>query len=146
MALLRIDHVGVVVDDLVSVKKFLKSLGLEVMGEADVGGEWVEQIIGLKKVKETVVMMRVPGGEAMIELVKFHTPADAKGVRESYANTLGIRHIAFAVEDIGTIVTDLASEGGELVGEVKNYEDTYKLCYIRGPENIIVELAEKIKK
>ncbi|WP_182200248.1 VOC family protein [Paraliobacillus salinarum] len=141
----KIDHVGVIVNDLPTAKDFFIDLGLEVLGEAEVEGEWVERIIGLSDVKETVVMLGTPDGEATIELVKFHMPLDKKGIKESFANTLGIRHIAFSVEDIEEIVTKLKMKGAELFGEIQNYKNTYKLCYIRGPEGIILELAEKIK-
>lgn len=104
----------------------------------------MERIIGLQDVKTEVVMLSTPDGEANIELVKFHRPSDEKGMQHPLANTLGIRHIAFAVEDIEAHVTKLKKNGAELIGEIENYENTYKLCYIRGPEGIILELAEKI--
>lgn len=141
----RIDHVGIIVNDLSAAKDFFLDLGLTVLGEADVKGEWVERIIGLNDVRETVVMLGMPDGEATLELVKFHTPLDEKGIQQSFANTLGIQHIAFAVEDIEAIVGKLKKKGAELFGEIQNYENAYKLCYVRGPEGIILELAEKIK-
>ncbi|MFB4166861.1 VOC family protein [Virgibacillus sp. JSM 102003] len=140
----RIDHVGVIVNDLPAAKAFFIELGLEVLGETEVKGEWVERIIGLNDVRETVVMLGVPDGQATLELVKFHTPLDEKGIQQPFANTLGIRHIAFAVEDIEAVVAKLKKKGAELIGEIQNYENAYKLCYIRGPEGIILELAEKI--
>ncbi|WP_058307875.1 VOC family protein [Gracilibacillus massiliensis] len=144
MKIQRIDHVGVIVDDLSAAKEFFLDLGLEMLGEGEVEGDWVERIIGLNDVKETVVMLGLPDGEATLELVKFHTPQDEKGIQQSYANTLGIRHIAFAVEDIESIVTNLKKKGTELIGEIQNYKNVYKLCYVRGPEGIILELAEKM--
>ena len=144
MNLLRLDHVGINVVDLAAAKEFFQALGFEVMGEMDVEGEWVGRIIGLKGVKDKVVMMRTPDGEANIELVQFHSPLDEKGIQPSSANTLGIRHICFAVEDIEALVAKLQKKGAELMGEIQNYENIYKLCYIRGPEGIILELAEKI--
>ena len=144
MKIQRIDHVGVVIDDLPAAKAFFLDLGLEMVGEGKVEGEWVERIIGLQDVKLEVVMVRTPDGEANIELVKFHTPSDENGVQRPLANTLGIRHIAFAVEDIEALVAQLKKNGAELVGEVQNYENAYKLCYVRGPEGIILELAEQI--
>ncbi|MBP1947527.1 VOC family protein [Virgibacillus litoralis] len=140
----RIDHVGVIVNDLPAAKAFFIELGLEVLGETEVEGEWVERIIGLNDVRETVVMLGVTDGQATMELVKFHTPSDEEGIQESFANTLGIRHIAFAVEDIEAVVAKLKKIGAELIGNIQNYENAYKLCYIRGPEGIILELAEKI--
>ncbi|WP_062239047.1 VOC family protein [Fictibacillus sp. FJAT-27399] len=144
MKIRRIDHVGIIVEDLAAAKAFFVELGLNVLGEAEVEGKWVEQIIGLTDVRETVAMLGTSDGEATLELVKFHTPLDEKGIQPSYANTLGIQHIAFAVEDIEAIVAKLKKKGAELFGEIQNYENTYKLCYIRGPEGIIIELAEKI--
>lgn len=146
MKVQRMDHVGVIVNDLPAAKAFFLELGMEVMGEVEVEGEWVERIIGLKDVRETVVMLRVPGGEVNLELVKFYTPLDEKGVQPSFANTLGIRHIAFAVEDIEGMTAKLKKTGAELVGKITNYKNMYKLCYVRGPEGIIVELAEKIEE
>lgn len=145
MKIHRIDHVGIIVNDLPAAKAFFLDLGLDVLGEAEVKGEWVERIIGLTDVRETVVMLGMPDGQATLELVKFHTPLDEKGIQQSFANTLGIQHIAFAVEDIEAIVAKLKKKGAELFGEIINYENAYKLCYIRGPEGIILELAEKIQ-
>ncbi|MFS0673704.1 VOC family protein [Ornithinibacillus sp. 179-J 7C1 HS] len=145
MKINRIDHVGIIVNDLPAAKEFFLEFGLEMLGEAEVEGEWVERIIGLQNVKEDVVMFQTPDGEATIELVKFHTPSDENGIQSASANTLGIRHIAFAVEDIEAIVAKLKKKGAELIGEIQNYENAYKLCYIRGPEGIILELAEQIK-
>lgn len=144
MKIHRIDHVGVIVNDLSAAKEFFLDFGLEMLGEGEVEGEWVERIIGLNDVRETVVMLGIPGGQATLELVKFHTPSDEKGIQQSFANTLGIRHIAFAVEDIESVVSKLKKKGTELFGEIQNYENAYKLCYVRGPEGIILELAEKI--
>lgn len=145
MKIHRIDHVGIIVNDLPAAKAFFLDFGLEMLGEGEVEGEWVERIIGLHDVKTEVVMLRTPDGEANIELVKFHTPLDEKGIQRPLANTLGIRHIAFAVEDIEAVVAKLKKKGAKLFGEIQNYENAYKLCYVRGPEGIILELAEQIK-
>ncbi len=145
MKIHRIDHVGIIVNDLPAAKAFFLDFGLEMLGEGEVEGEWVERIIGLQDVKEEVVMLRTPDGNANIELVKFHKPSDENGIQRPLANTLGIRHIAFAVEDIEAIVTKLKKKGAGLIGEIENYKNAYKLCYIRGPEGIILELAEQIK-
>ncbi|MEK5036742.1 VOC family protein [Sporosarcina sp. FSL K6-3457] len=144
MKIYRIDHVGIIVKDLPAAKAFFLDLGLEVLGEAEVKGEWVERIIGLTDVRQTVVMLGMLDGQATLELVKFHTPSDEKAIQQSFANTLGIQHIAFAVEDIEAIVAKLKKKGAELFGEIQNYENAYKLCYVRGPEGVILELAEKI--
>ena len=141
----RIDHVGIVVNDLPAAKAFFLDIGLEVLGETEVKGEWVERIIGLNDVRATVVMLGMPDGEANIELVKFYMPSDEKGIQYPLANTLGIRHIAFVVDDIEAVVAKLKKKGAELFGEIQNYENAYKLCYVRGPEGIILELAEQIK-
>lgn len=145
MKINRIDHVGIVINDLPVAKAFFLDLGLEMLGEWKVDGEWVERIIGLQDVKLEVVMLRTPDGEANIELVQFYTPSDEKGIQLPLANTLGIRHIAFAVEDIEAIVAKLKKNGAELIGEIQTYENAYKLCYVRGPEGMILELAEQIK-
>lgn len=145
MKIHRIDHVGVVVNDLPAAKSFFLDLGLKVLGETEVKGEWVERIIGLNDVSETIVMLGMPDGQATLELVKFHTPLDEKSIQQPFANTLGTCHIAFAVEDIEAIVAKLKKKGAELFGEIINYENAYKLCYVRGPEGIILELAEKIQ-
>ncbi|AVQ97925.1 glyoxalase [Oceanobacillus iheyensis] len=144
MKIKRIDHVGVIVNDLSAAKEFFFDFGLEMLGEGEVEGKWVERIIGLSDVRETVVMLGMPDSQATLELVKFHTPTDEKGIQQSFANTLGIRHIAFAVEDIESVVANLQKKGTELFGEIQNYENAYKLCYVRGPEGIILELTEKI--
>lgn len=144
MKVQRIDHVGIVVNDLAFTKAFFLELGLRELGEAEVEGKWVEQIVGLNDIKETVAMLEVPDGQTTIELVKFHFPSDKKGVQHNLPNTLGLRHIAFAVKDIEEVVAQSEKKGGELIGEIQNYKNMYKLCYIRGPEGVILELAEKI--
>ncbi len=144
MNIKRMDHVGIIVEDLQAAKNFFLDLGLEVIGEQKVEGEWVGRIIGLSDVKDEIVMMKTPGGEANIELVKFYNPVDEKGIQPSFSNTLGIRHICFAVDDIEGIVATLKEKGVELFGEIYNYQNIYKLCYVRGPEGIILELAEEL--
>ena len=144
MKINRIDHVGINVIDLPAATTFFLDLGLEMLGEGNVEGEWVDRVVGLNGVKSALVMLRTPDGETNIELVKFNTPSDEEGIRHSLANTLGIRHIAFVVEDVDAIVAKLQTKGVELVGEIQNYENIYKLCYVRGPEGIILELAEEL--
>ena len=144
MKIRRIDHVGINVDDLPAAKAFFLDLGLEVLGEQDVEGEWVDLIIGLRGVRSSVVMMGTPEGGANIELVKFHTPADEKGIQRPSANTLGMRHITFVVEDIEATVARLEKRGAELVGEIVIYKDSYELCYLRGPEGMILELVQEL--
>lgn len=135
------DHVGVNVNDLPAAKAFFLDLGFEVQGE----GEWLDQIVGLNNVKTALVFLAMPEGQTNLELIKFYTPSDEKDIQQPLANTLGIRHIAFAVEDIEAIVAKLKKKGMEIFSEIQNYENIYKLCYVRGPEGIILELAEQIK-
>jgi catechol 2,3-dioxygenase-like lactoylglutathione lyase family enzyme len=141
----RIDHVGIIVNDLAAAKAFFVDFGLEVQGEGELEGEWLDYIVGLKDVKSAFAFLRTPEGEANIELIQFHRPVDQNGIQKPFANTLGIRHIAFVVEDIEAIVAKLKKKGTEIFGEIQNYEDSYKLCYVRGPEGIILELVEQIK-
>jgi catechol 2,3-dioxygenase-like lactoylglutathione lyase family enzyme len=138
------DHVGVVVEDLAAATEFFLELGLELQGEAPVEGRWVDRVVGLEGVRAEIAMMQTPDGHGRLELTKFHAPPGQGGDRHAPANTPGIRHVAFAVEDIDALLASLRARGGELVGEIERYEDRYRLCYIRGPEGIIVELAEKI--
>ena len=145
MKIRKIDHVGINVIDLAAAKAFFLDLGFEVMGEAELRGEFVERVIGLQNVKDKVVMLRTPDGETTIELIQFYTPLDEKGIQPSFANTLGIRHIALVVDDVEAIVAKLKATGTELFGEILNYENTYKDCFVRGPEGIIIELAEELK-
>ncbi len=145
MKIHRIDHVSINVNDLAAAKAFFVDFGLEVQGEDELEGTWLDQLIGLKGVKTAVVFLRMPKGEASIELVKYYAPLDENGIQQTSANTLGIRHIAFVVEDIEALVSKLKAKGTEIFGEIYNYEDTYKLCYVRGPEGIILELAEELK-
>lgn len=144
MAIKRMEHVGIVVDDLAAAIEFFAQLGLEPRGQGQVEGEWVERIIALDEVKVEFAMLRTPDGHGEIELVKFHSPPTKTGDPNAPANTPGLRHLAFLVEDIDTVVADLQARGTELVGELVRYENSYRLCYVRGPEGIIIELAEKI--
>jgi catechol 2,3-dioxygenase-like lactoylglutathione lyase family enzyme len=144
MNIRRMDHVGVVVQDLAAAKAFFVDLGLRVQGEMDMEGEWVDRIIGLESAKSTIVMLEAPDGQTKIELTKFHRPVDEAGVRPVAANTLGIRHLAFVVDDLDAIVAGLKQKGVKLVGKVENYKGVYRLCYVHGPEGVIVELAEEL--
>jgi catechol 2,3-dioxygenase-like lactoylglutathione lyase family enzyme len=144
MAIQRMDHVGIVVDDLGAAKEFFVELGLEPQNEASVEGDWVDRVVGLDGVRSEVVMLQTPDGHARIELSKFHSPPSPSGDRDAPSNAPGIRHVTFAVDDIDAAVAGVRARGGELVGQVENYQDIYRLCYVRGPEGIIVELAERI--
>ena len=145
MKIRHIDHVGINVDNLEAAKKFFTDLGFTVAGEMEMQGELVDRVIGLTDVKDNIVMLQAPDGQLNLELVKFHHPVDETGVKPLPANALGLRHLCFQVEDLGGIVKTLRVKGHELLGEVQTYENTWKLCYIRGPEGIIIELAEKKK-
>jgi catechol 2,3-dioxygenase-like lactoylglutathione lyase family enzyme len=144
MTIQRMDHVGIVVDDLAAATEFFVELGLELQGKGSVEGDWVDRIVGLEGVRSELVMMETPDGHGRLELTKFHAPPGPGGDRHAPANTPGLRHITFAVDDIDAVVAGLRARGAELVGELERYEDSYRLCYVRGPEGIIVELAEKI--
>jgi catechol 2,3-dioxygenase-like lactoylglutathione lyase family enzyme len=139
------DHVGIVVDDLKAATAFFVELGLKLDGEFTVEGRWVDRIVGLDGVRVDGAMMRTPDGHGRLELAKFHRPtAVSAEPKNAPANTLGIRHITFAVEDIEDVLARLQAHGAKLVGELEQYEDKYRLCYVRGPEGIIVELAEQL--
>jgi catechol 2,3-dioxygenase-like lactoylglutathione lyase family enzyme len=144
MAIQRMDHVGVVVDDLSAAIAFFVALGLELKGEGSVGGPLVDRIIGLDGVRSDIAFLQTPDGNGQLELSKFHSPPARTGDRDAPSNTLGIRHLSFAVDDLDAVVSGLRARGVELVGEVEQYEDLYRLCYVRGPEGILVELAEQI--
>ena len=145
MALQRMDNVLIVVEDLEAAKAFFIELGMELEGETQVEGPAVDGTVGLSGVRADITMMRTPDGHGRVELTKFHTPAAVRPEPENApANTLGIRRIMFAVDDIDDVVARLRSHGAELVGEMAQYEDTYRLCFLRGPEGIIIGLAEQL--
>jgi catechol 2,3-dioxygenase-like lactoylglutathione lyase family enzyme len=143
--LLRMNNVLIVVDDLEAAKAFFAELGMELEGETTVEGPWVDSTVGLKGVRADISLMRTPDGHGRVELTKFHTPPAVRAEPENApANTLGIRRIMFAVENIDDVVARLRSHGAELVGEIAQYEDIYRLCFLRGPEGIIIGLAEQL--
>ena len=144
MAIQRMDNVGLVVEDLEAAVAFFVELGLELEGEAEVERPWVDRVVGLRDVRVDIAMVRTPDGHSRLELTKFHQPAATTTEPNAPANTLGIRKIMFAVDDIDDALARLRTHGGELVGEVAQYEDSYRLCYVRGPEGIIVALAEQL--
>jgi catechol 2,3-dioxygenase-like lactoylglutathione lyase family enzyme len=144
MTIQRMEHVGIVVDDLEAATAFFVELGLELQGDGSVEGGWVDRIVGLEGLQVEFAMMEAPDGHGRLELVKFHAPSGPGGDGHAPANAPGIRHLAFAVDDIDAVVASLRARGAELVGEIERYGDIYRLCYIRGPEGIIVELAEQI--
>jgi catechol 2,3-dioxygenase-like lactoylglutathione lyase family enzyme len=133
-----------VVGDLAAAIEFFVDLGLELRGEGPVEGSWVDRVVGLEGVRAEIAMLQTPDGHSRVELAKFHAPPSPDGDREAPANAPGIRHLTFAVEDIDAVIARLRARGAELVGELERYKDSYRLCYIRGPEGIIIELAEEL--
>ena len=133
-----------VVDDLAAAIEFFGELGLELDGKGSVEGDWVDRIVALDGVQVEFAMVKTPDGNGQLELVKFNSPSGEGADGQAPANVPGIRHIAFVVEDVDDVVARLQARGAELVGEVVRYEDTYRLCYIRGPAGIILELAERL--
>ena len=144
MTVQRMEHVGIVIDDLAAATAFFVELGLKLKGEGSVEGGWVDRVVGLEGVRSEIAMLETPDGHGRLELSKFHAPSGRGGDRHAPANTPGIRHVTFAVDDIDAAVACVRARGGELVGEVENYQDIYRVCYVRGPGGIIVELAEQI--
>ena len=145
MTLQRMDNVLIVVDDLEAVKAFFVELGMELEGQTTLEGRSVDLLVGLENVRSEIAMMRTPDGHGRIELDKFHAPEAVKAEpKNAPVNTLGIRRIMFAVDDIDDVLARLRTHGAELIGEVTQYGDMYRLCYIRGPEGILVALAEQL--
>jgi catechol 2,3-dioxygenase-like lactoylglutathione lyase family enzyme len=144
MTVQRLEHIGIVVDDLAAATAFFVALGLEVEGETSVEGSLVDRINGLEGVLADVVILRCPDGSSKLELAKYRSPAYEGDRGPLPPNAPGIRHILFVVDDIKESLADVQAHGGELVGELVNYENIFWLCYLRGPAGIIVELAEKI--
>jgi len=136
------EHVGIVVSDLAAAQRFFLALGLKLLGEWSGEGESVDRIVGLEGVQTDAAMLEAPDGGGQLELIRFNAPPLRPGDAHAPANTPGLRHLAFAVDDIDATLANL--DGAELVGEVVRYGDSYRLCYVRGPEGIIVELAEAI--
>lgn len=147
MTIRRMDNILLVVDDLERMKAFLTELGMELEGQMDVDGPWVDRTIGLENVRCTIATMRTPDGHGRIELDKFHTPAAVTfGPTDTPVNALGLRRIMFLVEDIDADVARLRRHGAELMGDIVQFDNAYRLCYMRGPEGIIVALAEQVGK
>ena len=145
MTLQRMDNVLIVVDDLEATKAFFAELGMELEGEATNEGPSVDRVVGLDGVRCDLAMMRTPDGHGRVELAKFHTPPAVRAEpADAPANALGIRRIMFAVDDVDDAVARLRRHGGELVGEIAQYEDSYRLCFLRGPEGIIIGLAQRL--
>jgi catechol 2,3-dioxygenase-like lactoylglutathione lyase family enzyme len=145
MTIKRLDHVSVVVEDLIQAIDFFTALGMTIEGQAPIEGEWVDRINGIEGIRVDIVMMKSPDGHGRLELTKFHNPR-LVDITPAVAppNALGLRSIMFAVEDVDDAVARVRAEGAELIGEVVQYKDQYRLCYVRGPAGIIVALAEKL--
>jgi catechol 2,3-dioxygenase-like lactoylglutathione lyase family enzyme len=142
---LKLDNVGIVVDDLDAAIAFFEELGLEVEGRTTVEGHWVDRVVGLQGTRSDIAMMHTPDGHGRLELARYqHPPAVGPDPRSEPANTRGMSRIMFAVDNIDDVVERLQALGGELVGEIVQYEDAYRLCYLRGPEGIIVALAQEL--
>ncbi len=145
MAIKRMDNVLIVVEDLQAAKAFFAELGMELEGETQVEGPWVDRTVGLDGVRADITMMRTPDGHGRVELSQFHTPPAVRAEPEDApSNALGMRRIMFTVDDVDDTVARLREHGGELVGEIAQYEDFYRLCFLRGPEGIVIGLAEEL--
>ena len=147
MTILRMDNVLIVVEDIEAATAFFAELGMELEGETTVEGPFVDQTVGLEGVRADIVMMRTPDGQGRVELSRFHTPPAIRvGPEEVPSNALGMRRIMFAVDDVEDTVSRLRSHGAELVGQIAQYEELYRLCFVRGPEGIIIGLAEQLEQ
>ena len=148
MKLKRIDHIGINVRDLPAATDFFLTLGMEIMGQADVSGDLPDRVMGLPGSSSTLAMLKTPDGTTNIELIQFHTPESDPSLADTFRHALpnapGIRHLTFAVEGLDALVHQLQQKGATIMGEIVNYQDIYKLCYLRGPEGIILELAEEL--
>jgi catechol 2,3-dioxygenase-like lactoylglutathione lyase family enzyme len=145
MTIQRMDNVAIVVDDLEAAIAFFAELGMELEGKAQIEGLFADRTVGLNGVRSDIAMMRTPDGHSKLELTKYHAPAAVRAEPENPPpNTLGLHRVMFAVDDIDDVVARLRAHGAELIGEVAQYEDSYRLCYMRGPEGIIVALAEQL--
>ena len=146
MTIQRMDNILIVVEDLEAAKAFFCELGMELEGETQVEGPWVDSVVGLDGVRADIAMLRTPDGHGRVELSKFHTPPAVRAEPENApSNALGLRRIMFAVDDLDDVVARLRARGAELVREIAQYEDVYRLCFLRGPEGIVIGLAEQLK-
>ncbi len=144
MALKRMDNVGIVVDDLAGTIDFFQELGLELEGRATIEGEWAGQVTGLGDQRVEIAMMRTPDGHGRLELSRFLKPPVVADHRNAPVNALGYLRVMFAVDDIDETLDRLSKRGAHLVGEVVQYKDAYRLCYIRGPEGLLIGLAQEL--
>jgi len=144
MALKRMDNVGIVVDDLAATVDFFRELGLDLEGQATIEGEWAGRVTGLGDQRVEIAMMRTPDGLSRLELSRFLTPPPVADHRNAPVNALGYLRVMFAVDDIDETLERLFKHGAQLVGEVVQYKDVYRLCYIRGPEGLLIGLAQQL--
>jgi catechol 2,3-dioxygenase-like lactoylglutathione lyase family enzyme len=145
MTLLRMDNVLVVVEDLDAAIAFFAELGMELEGRAQLEREWVDGVIGIDGARDEIAMMRTPDGHGKLELTQFHRPeAVGPKPRDLPVNALGYRRVMFTVDDLDAVLARFSAHGAELVREVVQYEDVYRLCFIRGPEGLIIGLAEPL--
>jgi catechol 2,3-dioxygenase-like lactoylglutathione lyase family enzyme len=144
MTILRMDHVVVVVDDLADAVAFFVELGMELEGEAPIEGPWADRVNGIDGIRVDIAMMRTPDGHSRLELTTFRAPQVLGAGMVYPPNTLGLRSVMFTVDDIDAAVAGLRARGAELIGEIAQYEQSYRLCYVRGPAGIIVALAEPL--
>jgi catechol 2,3-dioxygenase-like lactoylglutathione lyase family enzyme len=144
MAIQRMDNVAIVVADLESAVVFFAELGMELVGTGPIEGPWADRTVGLHGVRSDIAMMRTPDGHSKLELIKYHSPASSTAPENLPPNTLGLHRVMFAVDDIDDTIARLRVHGAELLGEVAQFERTFRLCYLRGPAGIIVALAEHI--
>lgn len=145
MSILRMDNVLIVVEDLERVKSFFRDLGMEIAGETSVEGPWVGEVIGLEDVRSDIVVLKTPDGHGRVELSHFHNPPAIRHEPEDApTNTLGLRRVMFAVDDVDAVVDRICAGDAELIGEIADYEGIYRLCYVRGPEGIVVGLAQEL--
>jgi len=144
MALKRMDNVGIVVDDLTATIDFFLELGLELEGRATIEGEWAGRVTGLGDQRVEIAVMRTPDGHGRLELSRFLTPPTVADHRNAPVNALGYLRVMFAVDDLDETLERLRTRGAQLVGEVVQYQDAYRLCYIRGPEGLLLGLAQEL--
>ena len=145
MTIRRMDHVGIVVEDLAAAIAFFVELGLELEGEATVGGQWADDLLGLDGVRADIAVLRTPDGNAKVEVSTFHSPTTASTAPKAPVNTPGIPRLTFVVDDVADVLDRLRTHGAELVGTVAQYEDIYRYCYLRGPDGIVIGVVEELQ-
>ncbi|MFI6095222.1 VOC family protein [Lentzea sp. NPDC051213] len=145
MSIKRMDHLGITVTDLAAAIAFFEELGMELEGKMHMEGDLVDRVIGIEGSRSEIAMMRTPDGQYKIEFSQFEAPQSIDGSSHALVHALGLRHVAFIVDDLDDTLARLAPHGAEIVGHLEQYEDIFRLCYVRGPEGILVELAEELR-